>query len=165
MAGFKIFAVDCVDWIDAERNAVRSLRLRTARKQKKIKIETIKYMLRLKNVLLLFTIIFSSCNIADDSSNEIIKEVLNGGNKKAVLFYKYGGATVPDSYQVSIMSINKVLAKEEAGNVFTCKDFGKETISIKWLSKDSLLIEYKKKVVVYIKKTKIDGVSILYREK
>ncbi len=127
-------------------------------------------MSKIKNInreiywlLISVTIIIYSCNY--ESSNKIVNEISNKNGMKAVIFYKPGDATVPDSYQISLLSNNDQLAKHDIGNAFTCKDNGEATVSIKWIAKDSVLMEYIKSTTTYIKETKVKGVNILYKEK
>ncbi len=123
--------------------------------------------------LLISFVILSSCtDIVHGTKNTIIKEYVNAArNRKAIVFLKESGATVADSYQVLVTKQDHVLENSEVGNAFTVDtnhgQAGLDSGSIKlfWISNDSLLIEYGKKLRAFIRAAKVDGVSILYRPK
>jgi hypothetical protein len=115
----------------------------------------------MKYLLLIAFIAFEACNIAGDNSNEIISEISNNRGRKAVLFKKYGGATVPNSIQVALLEDDEKLSNEQVGNVFTCNE--SSIVELKWLSNDSLGIQYSKKAKTYIRQKKVDHITIVYK--
>ena len=84
------------------------------------------------------------------------------------MFLKEAGATVSDSYQVTICDNDHTLDNEEVGNTFTVDTNHGETfldtasINFTWLSNDSLQIDYDKKLRTFIQKKKVKGVTIIY---
>src|ERR1700741_3858407 len=96
----------------------------------------------------LFASLLSSCfSLSGDGSNTIIKESVNNGHShKAVLFLRQAGATVGDSYQVSILDDKAPFDTLAIGNAFTVdSDHGKanlnsDAINFKWVSDNKLEI-------------------------
>ncbi len=123
--------------------------------------------------LLISFVILSSCtDLVDGAKNTIIKEYVNAaGNRKAIVFLKESGATVADSYQVLVTKHDHILENSEDGNAFTVDTNHGQTgldsgsLNLFWISNDTLLIEYDKKLRTFIRAAKVDGVSILYRPK
>ncbi|WP_462250193.1 hypothetical protein [Ferruginibacter sp.] len=123
-------------------------------------------MFRIRTYIVVFGIaLFYSCNTGDDFTNTLISETSNKNGVKAVVFYKTGDATTPDSYQISLLNENEQFSQQNKANTFSCKDNGKATVLVKWISKDSLLIEYIRSATTYIKESKVNGVNLLYKEK
>ena len=119
-------------------------------------------------ILLTFSLI-SCLSAGDTGTNTFIKETASESHdKKAVLFLKEAGATVSDSYQVTICDNDHTLDNEEVGNTFTVDTNHGETfldtasINFTWLSNDSLQIDYDKKLRTFIQKKKVKGVTIIY---
>lgn len=72
---------------------------------------------RLLFLFFLFTL--DSCIDLSDNKNEIIKERTDyEGIKNCILFIKSGGATVGDSYQISIVPYQDKLKDSDTGNIF-----------------------------------------------
>ena len=115
----------------------------------------------MKCVCLIILLVLQSCNIAGDSSNEIIRQVSNGEGEKAVLFFKYGGATVSNSVQVALLKDDEQLTENQAGNVFTCD--ASDSVKIQWTSNDTLEIKYDKSLRTFRKEQKINSIYIVYR--
>ena len=127
-------------------------------------------MQRLLTTLLCLTILFCSCLSLGDGSDTVIKETPNSRHtKKAILFLRQAGATVGDSYQVSVTDYDKKFDTTQVGNTFTVDsnygDTGLDTASMgfAWLGDDSLQIDYDKKLRTFIQQTNVDGVRISYR--
>jgi hypothetical protein len=112
-------------------------------------------------VSLIMLLVFIACNIAGESSNEILKQVSNGEGEKAILFTKYGGSTVSNSTQVSILEENEQLSDRQTGNIFTCNQ--SDVVKMQWLSADTLEISYDKNIQTYIKEEKMNGISVVYK--
>ena len=115
----------------------------------------------MKHWFLLIFLPFQACNIAGDNNNEIIKQVSNGEGKKAVLFTKYGGATVDNSTQVALMENDEQLTNNQVGNIFTCNQ--SESVKIQWLSVDTLEIIYGKGIRVFTKEKQAKGINVVYK--
>lgn len=92
-------------------------------------------------------------------------------DKKAILFLREAGATVPDSYQVSVMDYDKPFDTTEVGNTFTVDSnhgitrLDSASINFTWIANDSLQIDYNKNLRTFFKERKIDGVTIFYNER
>ena len=126
---------------------------------------------------LLFTIfsltfILTSCSLLGDGSDTVIKQSINERrDKKAILFLREAGATVSDSYQVTVMDYGNKFDTTEVGNTFTVDtDHGKTwldsaSINFTWRSNDTLQIDYDKKLRTFIQEKKEDGVTIIYKER
>lgn len=119
-------------------------------------------------ITIVFSLVLSACDIGGNN-NVLLKQIYNTNNeKRAVLFLKENGATSDNSLQVSILSANHELSKEEAGNVFTVDSNHDSTsqnensMNILWVSNDSLKIEYDKRLRTFIKESTHEGVTIVY---
>ncbi len=113
---------------------------------------------------------FSSCSLLGDGANTLIKESSNKRHyKKAVLFLREAGATVSDSYQVTVMDYSNKFDKSQVGNTFTVDTnhgetwFDSASINFSWLSDDILLIDFDKKLRTFIQEKKVQGVTIIYK--
>jgi hypothetical protein len=123
-------------------------------------------------ITLIRIIIFLSvagCNLAGDSVNTILKEVPNQNkSKNAILFFKESGATVADSYQLTIADIDYKLKKSESGNALAVDDdhgatiLDSSSIFLSWVDNDTLKVSYDKKLRTFIRKSKVEGINILY---
>ena len=127
-------------------------------------------MLKLSFKIFVLTLAFSSCNLLGDDSNTLVKESANvGHDKKVFLFLREAGATVSDSYQVTIADFENKFDKSEIGNTFTVDtDHGKtwfnsSSINFTWLANDTLQIDYDKKLRTFIQEKKVRGVTIFYK--
>src|ERR1700743_860649 len=117
--------------------------------------------------------IMSSCfSLLGDGSNILVKESANNKHsKKAVLFLREAGATVANSYQVSITNYKTEFDTVTIGNVFTVDDdHGKanldpKAINFNWVSDDTIEISYDKDLRTFIQEKNIDGVTIIYKLK
>jgi hypothetical protein len=129
-------------------------------------------MLKLIATIFLTAFIFSSCIFNDTGTNTLINESMNKAQtKKAILFLKEAGATVADSYQVTVTNNDHKFDKNEVGNAFTVDTNHGDTwlkpnsINFTWLGNDTLQIDYDKKLRTFIQENKIDGVTIVYKSK
>lgn len=121
-------------------------------------------------VIFISTIAFASCfSLTDSGINTVLKEFSNQQhNKNAILFLKEAGA---DSFQVTVADNDYKLDYSEVGNTFTCDDNHGETrlnsnsINCTWLSNDTLQIDFDKKLQTFIKNEKVEGVTVVYKEK
>ncbi len=114
----------------------------------------------------------SGCSNLDDGNTTLLKESINpAGNKKAILFMRESGGTVANSYQVSITDKDHSLEKSEVGNAFTVDAnhgatwLDSASIHFRWLSGDTLSIDFDKKLRTFMQQTSVDGVTILYQPK
>lgn len=131
--------------------------------------------MRASRFLILVLIAFSmltSCLNMGDGTDRIIKEIPNNKhNKKAVLFLREAGATVGDSYQLSIVDYKETFDTTAVGNTFTFDDdHGKarldpKCIDIKWPSNDTVELRYDKMLRTFIQEKAVDGVTIVYKTK
>ena len=120
--------------------------------------------------LLFISVILSGCGFSSDGSTTLLRESINAkGGKKAILFLRESGATVPNSYQVSVTDTAHSLEKSEVGNTFIvdanhgATSLDSASIHFNWLPNDTLCIDFDKKLRTFIKKTSVDGVTILYQ--
>ncbi len=120
-----------------------------------------------KVVVLLF--ILSSCIDLSDNTNEIVKERTDyEGIKNCILFIKSGGATVGDSYQISIVPYQDKLRDSDRGNIFIADDhdggISSDTsrINFEWLSFDTLKVSFDKRLRVFKMNTETKDVKIIY---
>lgn len=111
----------------------------------------------------------SCSNLLSDTSTTLIKSASNTNkNKKAVLLHNDGNAAVDFSLQVSILDNGYTLTGKELGNAFIvdgnhgATSLDSNSINFKWLSDDTLQIEYDKKLSVFLQEKSIEGVTINY---
>ena len=102
----------------------------------------------------------------------VLKEISNKKHsKKSVLFLRQAGATIGDSYQLSIIDYKKAFDTTAVGNTFTFDDdHGKtklnpECIDIKWLSNDTIELKYDRLLRTFIKEKSVAGVTVVYTTK
>jgi hypothetical protein len=117
--------------------------------------------------LLLF--VLSSCLDLSDSKNDIVKERTDYDRiKNCILFIKSGGATVGDSYQISILPYQDKLRDSDTGNIFIADDHdGSITsdtsrINFEWLSFDTLKVSFDKRLRVFKMVTETKDAKIIY---
>jgi hypothetical protein len=128
-------------------------------------------MLKFTATIFILTFTLTSCSsLSDTGTNTLIKESSNKRHdKKAILFLKEAGATVADSYQVTVCDNDHTLDKGEVGNTFTVDTNHGETfldtasINFTWFGNDTLQIEYDKKLRTFIQEKKSQGVTIIYK--
>lgn len=113
--------------------------------------------------------ILSSCLEKNDSKNNIIYQTTDyEGIRNAILFFKSGGATAGDSYQVSIIPYQDRLTNSDTGNIFICDDpsrgLSSDTtmIKLRWLNYDTLKITYNKRFRIFKAKSKTTDAIIVY---
>ena len=118
---------------------------------------------------LFFLFILHSCIDLSDNNNEIIKERTDyEGIKNCILFIRSGGATVGDSYQISILPYQDKLKDSDTGNIFIADDhdggISSDTsrVNLEWLSFDTLKVSFDKRLRVFKMKTKIKDATIVY---
>jgi hypothetical protein len=124
-------------------------------------------------LIFIFVTIISSCfSLLGDGSNKLVKESVNNKHsKKAVLFLREAGATVANSYQVSITDYKTEFDAVAVGNVFTVDDdHGKanldaKAINFNWISDDTVEISYDKNLRTFIQQKNIGGVTVVYKIK
>ena len=128
-------------------------------------------MLKFATTIFILTFTLTSCSSSSDTgTNSLIKESSDQGHhKKAILFLKEAGATVADSYQVTVCDNDQTLDRGEVGNTFTVDtNHGKTildsaSINFTWLSSDTLQIDYDKKLRTFTQNTNVDSVTIIYK--
>ena len=123
--------------------------------------------------IFIIILVTSSCfSLLGDGSNTLVKESANSKHsKKSILFLREAGATVANSYQVSVIDYKNEFDTVQVGNVFTVDDdHGKaylnaKAINFNWISDDTLEISYDKGLRTFIQKKNLDGVTIIYKTK
>lgn len=123
------------------------------------------------NALVLLTILTSCFSTAmSDGTNTIIKQNTNlSKSKKALLFLRQAGATIAESYQISIINFNSEFDTTSVGNTFTVDtnhnkelNLRPDLINLEWISNDTLKIEYNSKLRVFIKNKEVDNIKVIY---
>ncbi|MDR3714029.1 MAG: hypothetical protein P4L51_14510 [Puia sp.] len=134
-------------------------------------IKNYKRKIKFSSLILAFAMARCS-NLADGGQSTLIKELNNAaGNKKATLFVRESGATVPDSYQISVQNRDHVFEKSEVGNAFVVDDnhgqanLDSASIRFHWVSNDTLEIEYDKRLRIFNQTRSINEVAIFYNPK
>jgi hypothetical protein len=127
-------------------------------------------MNKIPTILLLVSAVLLGCGDGGDGTTTLLREAINAqGSKKAILFLRESGATVPNSYQVSVTDTAHSLEKSEVGNTFTVDgnhgltSLDSASIHFRWLPNDTLCIDFDKKLRTFMKRTLVDGVTILYQ--
>jgi hypothetical protein len=122
-----------------------------------------------KGFFLFILVILQSCIDIANSENEIVKQRRDYKNiRNCILFIKNGGATVGDSYQISILSFQDKLSDSDTGNIFVADDrngsISSDTsrINFEWIGLDTLNINFDKSLRVFKMKTKASDVTIIY---
>jgi hypothetical protein len=122
------------------------------------------------STIFLSILTLTSCLSLGGGADTVIKENSNKQlNKKAILFLHEAGATVGNSYQVTVMDYNDKFDTTEVGNTFTVdNDHGKTwldsaSINFTWLSNDTLQIDYDTKLRTFIQEKRVLGVIIIYQ--
>jgi hypothetical protein len=92
--------------------------------------------------------------------NEVLNETPAPGDRnRAIVFERDCGATTDFSTQVSILGKNQA-ARNEGGNVFVAGS--KLSVSVRWTSPDHLVITYPAQAKVFLRQTKLGGVTVSY---
>jgi hypothetical protein len=128
-------------------------------------------MLKFTATIFISAFTLTSCSsLSDTGTNTLIKKSSNQRHdKKAILFLKEAGATVADSYQVTICDNDHTLDKAEVGNTFTVDTNHGETsldtasINFIWLGNDTLQIDYDQKLRTFIQEKQVDNITIIYK--
>ena len=127
-------------------------------------------MNKILTAILFVSAMLFGCGEGGEGTTTLLRESINAkGSKKAILFLRESGATVPDSYQVSVTNTAHSLEKSEVGNTFTVDanhgltSLDSASIHFRWLQNDTLCIDFDKKLRTFIKRTSVDGVTILYQ--
>lgn len=122
-----------------------------------------------KTLYLFLLFYFNSCIDITDNKNEIIKQRTdNESLMNCILFIKSGGATVGDSYQISIIPYQKKLSTSQIGNVFIADDHDGGIISdtsrvnFRWVTVDTLKISFDKRLRIFKMTTKTKDATIIY---
>jgi len=113
----------------------------------------------------------TSCfDIFGDPKTTVIETLSNHDKpKKAVLLQSNGDATVDLSYQVSIVEQDYSFSGNELGNTFTvdrnhgATGLDTSSINFKWLSRDTLQVDYDEKLRTFIQQKNINEVTIIYK--
>jgi hypothetical protein len=121
-------------------------------------------------IILMITFQLVSCiDLASDNTNEKIFETSAPGQiKKSILFIKSCGATVGDSYQVSIVPYQTMLKDSDTGNVFIADSHNgaisadTSKIKIDWLTADTLKVSFDKALRVFKSNKKVEGIVVMY---
>ena len=129
-------------------------------------------MFKSKFTSLFLATILASCisNELSNGTNTIIKQLANPNKtKKAILFSREAGATVDNSYQLSIIDFNCKFDTTSVGNTFTVDADHNEKLSLrpdlvnlKWISNDTLKIEYNSGLRTFIKNEKVGNIKLIY---
>ena len=129
-------------------------------------IKAVKY---LSAFIVTFLILSSCVDLMENNDNEIIKERTdNKGIKNCILFVKAGGATVGDSYQISILPFQEKLRDSDTGNIFIADDhdgsisYDTSRVNFKWLSFDTLKVSFDKRLRIFKMIKKIQDAVIIY---
>ena len=131
-------------------------------------------MLKFSIAIFILMLTLNSCLFPDGlgggGSDTLLKQSSNKQkNKKVVLFLRQSGATVGDSYQVSIMDYNENFDTSEVGNTFTVDDNHGKTgldstsVNFNWLSNDTLQIDYDKNLRTFSQETYLQKIVIVYK--
>jgi len=120
--------------------------------------------------LALFCLAFSSC-IGEEYNTEILRVSSNDSKWATVVFVRNINATTDFSTQISIIGSNQEVGNDK-GNIFICdSNHGKAKyidmnhsywVKIKWLSSNTVVVQYDKNVKVYLQKNQYRGIDILY---
>ena len=103
-------------------------------------------------IVSLFVLLLESCiNLSSNNTNEKIIEVSDRTRiRKAILFIKSGGATVGDSYHISIFPYQMMLKDSDTGNAFIA-DYhdgaipsDTSEIRLNWIGSDTLKVSFSK---------------------
>ncbi|MBN8835627.1 MAG: hypothetical protein J0I09_00055 [Sphingobacteriia bacterium] len=123
----------------------------------------------MKDILTLFLLTIFCFSCSDIDTTLIKTSANNSKTKKVVLLNSDGNATVDISYQISVYDFEYKLTGHELGNVFAvdrnhgATGLDTSSINFKWLSNDTVLIDFDKKLRTFIQENKINGVTILYQ--
>jgi hypothetical protein len=108
----------------------------------------------------------------DMCGNRVVAEIKSpDGMYKAIEFERDCGATTDFSTQVSVIQPNKHLGSDSTGNAFAAdsnhgivpvNDAGVLDLDIRWLSNNTLQIDYPAGARVFSQNHKVGGVSIQY---
>jgi hypothetical protein len=114
-------------------------------------------------------LLVDSCTILDSGENTVISEIYNKQkNKKVILFIKGGNATVDNSFQLLISKADYKLNNKDVGNIFVVDSnhnnavIDSVCVTARWISNDSIMIEYDKQLRTFRKDSVFDNVKILY---
>lgn len=114
----------------------------------------------------------NSCisDLSSDGSNTIIKERSNyTPDKKAILFLREAGATVANSYQISVINNKDLFDSLGVGNTFVADNNHNEiiidsnSINLKWQANDTLVVDYDKNLRIFKMEKNVLGVTILFQ--
>ena len=128
----------------------------------------------LKIILTTFGLTLTLTSCLSDAMSEgfdfVIKEISNSKHDKKVIFFlREAGATVPVSYQVSLIDAKDKFDSTSVGNTFTFDTDNNKTkledssINFRWRTSDTLQINYDSKLRIFIQNRKVQGVTIIYQ--
>lgn len=117
-------------------------------------------------------LLIDSCTILDSGENSVISEIYNKQkNKKVILFIKGGNATVDNSFQALISKADYKINNKDNGNIFVVDSNHSKAVidsvcvTASWISNDSVMIEYDKRLRTFRKDSVFENVKIVYKEK
>jgi hypothetical protein len=133
-------------------------------------------MKKIPGIIAIFTFAaaFNSCLsfALSYGTDKLVKETSNNDHtKKAILFLREAGATVADSYQISIIGYKTEFDTTSVGNAFSVDDnHGKtylnpKAINLNWLSSDTIEISYDKNLRTFIQERLVGNVTVVYKVK
>ena len=131
------------------------------------------YMAKFMALLSLLTIVLPSCfSIFGEPETTPIKSLANQNKiKKAVLLQNDGNATVDISLSVSILDYDYTFSGNEIGNAFVVDEnhgrasIDSSSINLIWFGNDTLQIDYDRRLRKFLQQKKLDGVTIIYKER
>ena len=119
-------------------------------------------------LLILMAYLLCSCGPLENSSNDLIQESINDKGKKALLFIKYGDATVDNSLHLSIVKDTGSIGGNATGNIFIADDSSgsvrKHDVKFLWRHSDTLEVSYTKRLRIFKSEQQLESVTILYRQ-
>jgi hypothetical protein len=125
-------------------------------------------------VIYLFFLLALTIGCADGfgggGSNTLINQIPSpDGTLKALFFGRTGGATVGDSYRISIVPTADTLDQADLGNTFVFDDnhgaarLFVDSVTVRWRSRDTLEITYGDKLRTFAQEKKIGNVVVVYK--
>jgi hypothetical protein len=123
------------------------------------------------SLFLLSVVIGCTDGFGGGGSNSLIKQLPSpDGTSKALFFRRTGGATVGDSYRISIVSTGDTLEQADLGNTFVFDDnhgearLSFDSMAIRWKSGDTLEISYSDKLRTFAQQKKVGNVAVVYKK-
>ena len=121
-------------------------------------------------IVSLFILLLESCiDLSSNNTNEKIIEVSDRTHvRKAILFIKNGGATVGDSYHISIFPYQEMLKDSDIGNAFIADNqdgaipSDTSEIRLNWIGSDTLKVSFSKTLRIFKFNKNVDKTVVLY---